>query len=198
MIEINLLPEELKARPKTKKIGLNKIGFDIEARYFIYLILIVLGFLAFIHIYLAGLSLYKNNQLRALTRRWQGVAPQKKILDDFNKEYSIFSSEDRAVKQLLQARLGWAQKLNKLSLLLPAGVWFTDLALSSTDFTLNGSVVSLQKDDMSLINQFMDNLKHDPGFFSDFSSLELSSVQKKTLGGYDITDFILLGTLKPK
>jgi len=198
MIEINPLPEELKVKPKSKKIGLDKIGLGIETKYFIYLPAAVFGFLVLIHIYLAGLSLYRNNQFRALNGKWQSMAPQRKILDDFNKEYSVFFSESKAVKQLLQARENWAQKLNKLSLLLPPGIWFTDLTVSYRDFSLSASVVSLQKDEMGLIKQFMDNLKTDQAFFQDFSGLELGSVQKREVGGYDITDFILTGTLKSK
>lgn len=196
MIEINLIPEDLITKPKGKKIGLGGLG--IEPKHAIYLVPLVLGFVLLIHVYLAGLMILKNHQFAALTKKWQNLAPQRKVLEEFNKEYSIFSSEAQSVKQLIQRRLNWAEKLNKLSSLLPSGIWFTEVSASPKDFTLRGSAVSLQKDEMSLIKQFMDNLKQDSAFFKDFNNLELGSVQKKTIGGYDIAEFILTGTLKSK
>ncbi|OGX18542.1 MAG: hypothetical protein A3K83_07630 [Omnitrophica WOR_2 bacterium RBG_13_44_8b] len=191
MIEINLAPEELKTKPRDKKTG-----FGLEPRYFIYLLPAVLGLLIFVHIYLAGLLMFKNSQLSSLNKKWQGMTSQRKVLDDFNKEYSLFSSEAQSVKQLSQRRVTWAKKLNNLSLSLPSGIWFREVSITPKDFTLHGSAVSLQKVEMGLIKQFMDNLKHDSGFFSDFTTLELSSVQKKTIGGYEVAEFILTGALK--
>jgi len=56
--------------------------------------------------------------------------------------------------------------------------------------------VSLQQEEMNAINKFMDNLKKDSVFLKDFSNLELTSVQKKVIGGYDIADFVLSAKLK--
>ena len=193
MIELNLLPDELKVKPRGKRAGL-----DIESKYFIYLIPLVLGLAILVHVYLAGLLIAKNHQLKVLDKKWQGLSPQRKVLEDFNKQYSLFSAEAQTVKQLMQRRLNWAEKLNKLSSLLPAGIWFTEVSVSGRDFSLRGSAVSLEKDDMSLIKQFLDNLKADPRFFGDFNTIELGSVQRKTVGGYDVAEFNLSGTLKSK
>ena len=191
MIEINLVPEEFKLKPKDKKMS-----FGFAPKYFTYMVPAVLGLLIFVHIYLAGLLMLKNSQLGSLNKKWQGMASQRKVVEDFNKEYSLFSSEAQAVKQLSQRRVTWAKKLNNLSLLLPPGIWFTELSVSPKDFTLHCAVVSLEKNEMGLINQFMDNLKHDSDFFKDFTALDLSSVQKKTIGGYEVAEFILTGALK--
>ncbi len=193
MIEINLLPEELKSRPRARRIGAR-----IEPGHFIYLLPFVLGFLILIHIYLAGLAIFKERQLAVLTRNWERLAAQRKVLANFNKEYSLYSSEAQGMKQLFEKRLSWAQKLNKMSLLLPAGVWFREISVTPKDFSLQGSVVCLQKNDMSLIKQFIDNLKQDADFVKDFGTFELSSVQKKNIGSYGVSDFVLAGTFKSK
>jgi len=193
MIEINLLPEELKAKSKAKKFGVG-----IEIKYFLYLIPFVVGLLICVHIYLAILNITKNNQLRTLNNKWQELQPQRKILEDFNKEYAILSEDAAAIQQLTKQRINWAEKLNKLSVNLPSGIWFNEISIFSRDFTLQGSVVSLQKEELSLINKLIDSLKNDTTFFKDLNNLELSSVQKKIIGGYDIADFILQGTLKSK
>jgi Tfp pilus assembly protein PilN len=100
------------------------------------------------------------------------------------------------IQQLIGQRINWAEKLNKLSLNLPSGVWFNEIQVNSKEFILKASVISLQKEEMNLINAFIDNLKNDKDFFKDFNNLELNSAQKRVIGGYDVTDFILVGILK--
>jgi len=108
------------------------------------------------------------------------------------------SEDARAIKQLTDQRIDWAQKLNQLSLKLPSGIWFTSISISPSSLTLSGSVVSLQKQEMALIKRFMDSLKNDKDFFKDFSSLELSSVKTRTIVTYEVVDFNLIGNLKSK
>jgi len=62
-------------------------------------------------------------------------------------------------------------------------------------FSEAGELISLQKEEMNLLNKFIDSLKKDNMFFKDFSALDLSSVQIRSLGGYDILDFSLTGIL---
>jgi hypothetical protein len=95
-------------------------------------------------------------------------------------------------------KLNWSEKLNKLSLNLPSGIWFNELSVSKKDFILKGSVLSLQKEEMNLVNKFIDSLKKDMVFFKDFTRLELSSIQMKTVVGYDVFDFVLTGKLKSR
>jgi hypothetical protein len=51
---------------------------------------------------------------------------------------------------------------------------------------------------MNLIKAFMDNLKQENVFIRDFNNLELGTVQRRTIGGYEIADFSLSGTLRQK
>ena len=202
MIEINLLPEELKVKVKSRPkkeggaAGSGPIAF--EPKYLVYLIPFILAVLLCTHIYLGLVYLVKTGQLRQLNGRWQSLEPQRKELEAFNAEYAVISEDSKAMQQILQSRINWAQKLNLLSLGIPSGVWYSEISITPNDFTLNGSVVALQKEELTLVNKLISNLKNDNNFFKDFSNLELNSVQKKTIGGYDIFDFILQGSLRSK
>ena len=89
------------------------------------------------------------------------------------------------------------KKLNRLSLDLPSGIWFNEISANlKKEFILRGSVVSLKKEEMLLINQFIDNLKKDTDFFKDFSKLEMTSAQSGEIGGYEVNDFVISGVLK--
>lgn len=189
MIEINLLPEELKLKTR-------KAISDIKLRRILYLLPLFFGILIMIHIYLAGALIIKNIQLNSLNNKWQMLKPQRKLVEDFNKECEGLSQDAKIIQQLISQRINWSEKLNKLSLNLPSGIWFNEISLSRKDFVLKASVVSLQKEEISQIYKLTDNLKNDRDFFKDFNDLELSSVKRKVVGGYDVVDFILTGKLK--
>ena len=201
MIEINLLPEELRVKTRTKNLEhavVAKPAAFSQEQLFIYAIPILLGVLVCVHIYFAVISVSKNSQLVTLNRRWIELTPQKKAFDEFNNEYSSISQDAGLIKLLSSKRILWAQKLNKLSLNLPSGVWFNEITISAKDIVIQGSVISLAKEEVNLINKLLENLKGTAEFSNDFVSFELSNVQKKNIGGYDIADFILTGALKVK
>lgn len=201
MIEINLLPEELRVKIKgrnSEQAIVSSPKVLIQEQVFIYAILAMLVLFILAHFYFAALLISKNGQLVSLNRKWLNLAAQKKALDEFNQEFSSTSKDASVLAQLSRQRIIWAQKLNALSLYLPAGVWFNDILLNSGNLTIRGSVISLQKEEVGLINRLLDSLKTTLEFSKDFSSFELSSVQKRSLGGYDIADFVLVGILKSK
>ncbi len=201
MIEINLLPQELRVKTKEKAPEQFMVtimtGFSRD-KLFIYAIPVLLGLFVLAHLYFAVIGIAKGGQLVSLKRKWMALEPQKKIVDEFNQQYSVVSQDASLTQLLISQRILWAQKLNKLSLNLPAGVWFNDITLSKQNLTIQGSVTSLQKEELSLINKLLDNLKSDQEFFKDFSNFELSNAQKRAVGSYDIADFVLLGVLKAK
>ncbi|MCG2714203.1 MAG: PilN domain-containing protein [Candidatus Omnitrophica bacterium] len=201
MIEINLLPEELRVKIKTKSAEYSTVtkpaAFSQE-QLFVYAIPILLFVLVCAHIYFAVISISKNNQLVALNRKWVELAPQKKGVDEFNNEYSAVSQDASLAQLLTGKRILWAEKLNKLSLNLPSGVWFNEITINAKDIVIQGSVISFAKEEVNLINKLLENLKEDSEFSKDFVSFELSNVKKKNVGGYDIADFILTGALKVK
>lgn len=193
MIEINLLPEEFKIKPKAKKIAV-----AVEVKYFLYLIPFILGILVCVYIYLLGLNLFKNAQLARLNANWQKLEPEREKLEGFKKQYALLNEDVKIIEQLTKQSIGWSEKLNKLSLLLPYGVWFSEISVTPSDFVLHGSVVSLQKDGMGLITEFIEKIKKDAAFSEDFKNLELSSTQSKAIGGYDILDFVLNSVINVK
>ncbi|MBU3959114.1 MAG: hypothetical protein KKE91_04585 [Candidatus Omnitrophica bacterium] len=189
MIEINLLPEELKLKRK-------KTGQEIKSRQILSLIPLFFVILLIIHTFLAGVLIVKNLELKILRDKWQVLTPQRQLVQDYKKKYAGFSENARLIQQLISRRVNWSRKLNSLSLNLPSGVWFNDISITPGEFIVRASVVSLQKEEMLLINKFIDSLKEDEVFFKDFNNLELTSAQRKIVSGYDIVDFILAGQIR--
>lgn len=189
MITINLLPQEL--RNQDRKVGM-------DPKFLLYFIPLAFALIICVHIYLAAFIIIKNYQFHLLNNKWKSLEPKRKILENFKNKYELLSADVQAIQQLIAQRINCSEKLNKLSINLPSGVWFNEISISSKDFILKGSVVSLKKEEMVLINKFMNNLKNDASFSKDFSNLELSSIQRRTVSNYDIVDFILVGSLTAK
>ncbi|RKY29889.1 MAG: hypothetical protein DRP74_08050, partial [Candidatus Omnitrophota bacterium] len=184
MIEINLLPDELKPKAKSKVVAIS--GSDPTK--FLYLIPLAFAILLIIHILLFFTNSIKQAQLGCLNRRWSEFAPQRQQFESFSKEYESLIADTKLVQELTRKRIAWSQKLNKLSQYLPEGVWFNELILNKKSFLLQGSAVSLQRQELNLIRSFIDSLKNDRSFFEDFANLELTTIQKRVIAGYDVLD----------
>ena len=149
-----------------------------------------------VHIVIAILGAASFGEQSALKGKWEKMLPERKALEEFNSEHVLYSGDARDIQKLVSERINWAEKLNRLSLVLPSGMWFESISVSGKAFNLHGKVVSLAKEEVSLLRNFVDEIKNKPDFIKNFSSLELSSIQKETIGGYEVADFNLAGVLK--
>lgn len=186
MIEINLLPEELQA-PTPGKFQHRQILYFIPA---VFIILII------VHIFLGMSNIFLGFKYTHLSQEWKKLQPQAKQIEEVRKEYNSYSQDITAIEQFVKQRVTWAEKLNLLSRNLPSGVWFNEIFISNKQFILRGSVLSLEKQELTIINKFLTNLKNDSNFFGDFIKLELGPLKKDNIAGYDVLNFSLEGTLR--
>jgi hypothetical protein len=200
MIEINLLPEDLRNKlVKASKPEVVKNPVEgLEPKHYVVIVPAVLILLIFIHLLLGVFSIVKTGQLHMLRSKWQKLEPQRKALDEYNSEFAAVSEDAQILQQLLRDRIVWSEKLNKMSLKLPRGVWFNSLTVNQKELVIKGSVVSLNKEELGMIKELIESHKSDPEFIKNFNNLEMVSAEKKTIGSYDITDFTLSASLKTK
>jgi Tfp pilus assembly protein PilN len=194
MIEINLLPQELKS--KAKKTGVDYTYLTFAACILIFAIVILLHLCLFLF---TGIRSYQVGRINSKLHK---LEPQREAVQDFKAGYDMAAQDAATVRQLAAQRIIWSEKLNKLSLNITYGIWFNEISVSPEgNFSLSGSVVSLETSkvgSINLINKFIDNLKKDSGFFKDFDKLEPPSTKTRMVGEYDIRDFTLTGQLKIK
>lgn len=197
MIEINLLPEELRNRiVKPVKAQPVRVGNKPGPQLLILLVPLIFVLLIAAHIFITFIGLARISQVAALNGKWEKMLPERKVLEDFNNEQLLYSGDSQDIQKLLNERVKWAEKLNRLSQVLPPGIWLEAILVSGKTFHLHGKVVSLNKEEVALLRNFIDDLKNRPNFIKNFNSLELSSIQKVTVGGYEVADFNLVGSLK--
>jgi Tfp pilus assembly protein PilN len=173
-----------------------RIKRDDKLRLILFIASAALVILVMLNVYVVFLSAVKEFQLGRLKKKWDGLAKQREKVDQALKLSSNLSQDAKVIQQLVGSKISWSFKMNRLSQLLPGGIWFNQVSFKGANFTLLGSVISLKKEEMALINSFLNNLKQDKLFFADFNNIELTSVQRRVLGGYEISDFVLSGSLK--
>lgn len=187
MIKINLLPQELQKKNES---------FDKTSKKLFFLIPLFICAVLGVHAYLTISVLSLRYQFNNLKTTWDKLEPKRKVLEAFKKEYGTVAQDLQQIEKWNKERVSWSEKLNILSRKLPSGIWFNEISVSPKDFTLKGSVVSPLKQELSLINRFVSNLKAESVFFKDFKNLELGPLQRDVQSGYDIINFTLTGALK--
>ncbi len=189
MIEINLLPDDLRIQKQNASGDLN---------YFIYLIPLFASIIVIVHLYFGLVYLTKTVALTNLNHKWKVLEPQRNKINNLKSESALQSSEEKILKQVNDKLVKWSFVINKLSLELPSGIWFNDLTYDGKNLSIKASVVSLKDEQLDLINKFLDNLKNDKIFMVDFNSLDLGPLQRKSVGSFEVVDFLINGDLKNK
>lgn len=187
MIEINLLPQELKVND-TKK--------SFDTRKLVHAIPLFIALLLVLHIYLGIFNIFLINNYNTYKARWTKLEPQIKALEASDKQKALQSQDAQVIRNYVKDRVSWAKKLNTLSLQLPPGIWFDEIIVINKEFILKATVVSLERQEMNLINKFLNTLKEGSEFSNDFKNLELGSLTRRTISGYDTISFSISGLLK--
>lgn len=185
MIEINLLPEELRSK-KEVNIGLGRIVHFARLGFII---------LAGVHLLLLfSMLLYKYNVGR-LEKTKSRISSQDLDAGPLKKEFSAIEDRIRIISALSKNKSYWAERLDKLSSALPNNIWFNQIRAGSGILDITGSVVSLKADEVKVLNKFLDDLKKDASFYSGFKNIDVVSIGRSSLFGVEVFNFSIRGWL---
>ena len=150
MIEINLLPEELRKKKSEPCFNLNmeseKLKFWIGGGAVGILILIVtMLFLG---------SFIRKAQINGLLAREKNFSSRLSQIDSVNKEIAVLKAKMSILDQLTKRKFLWAEKLNQLSDLALPGIWFTHVYTDSENrLIIEGSVFSKSEEAMASVDR---------------------------------------------
>lgn len=181
MIEINLLPLELREK---KKITLGKFPSSKQ-------ILLALGCLILLHLLLYIFTVLGEVRVNKLNKKWLALASQRAEIAQVKSELAKANENIPLFEQLIKERILWSKKLNKISDLLVSGVWLNEVSLDAGYLIIRASAASRTKDEPALIGKFMQNLKDDTLFSAEFSGIELGPIKKRFIAQTEVMDFIL-------
>ncbi|MBI5144104.1 MAG: PilN domain-containing protein [Candidatus Omnitrophica bacterium] len=127
MIEINLLPEELKKKQERfKKIDISKI--NVQNIQVLYLAACLFGILIIIQIILFFIGIYSKSMLTSLEARYKEIFPKVKEALSLKSQVETINKKITAIDELMVKRFSWAKKLNDLSDTITPGIWLTELS----------------------------------------------------------------------
>lgn len=192
MIEVNLLPPELRKKGSKVKIPIPKESLYLVGGGVIF-------FLLLIHLILMGALATKNVKYMRLNLEWQNMLPNKKRIDTLKEDQKAIADKIRSIDKLTKkGRISWAKKLNIVSDVLPQGVWIRRINFSGSELMIEGSSVSLRGEEVILVNKFASALKNNVDFGLDFQDLEVNSIKRRQIKNIEVADFILIALLKEK
>lgn len=188
MIEINLLPEELRKK-KGPLFDLKNLGIKEEKLKF----LIGGGFIGILILLLLFLSLgsfIRKKQTFALLAKEKAIETQKMQAEEIDKKTSLLRIKMNALSEITTRKFLWAQKLNEFSDLVLPGIWFTRIRTHAENtIVVEGNVISKKEEAMASLGKFMKNMRENVDFFNDFSNIRLESLQRKSIEERDVVDF---------
>ena len=186
MIEINLLPEDLR---KQKKMDL-KLDLEVIGKVKFLAGGVFAGIVIFIIIFLFAGSSIRKKQIIGLMMKEQAISAEKTRAEEANKEIIFLMAKMTELDEIIKTKFNWSRKLNELSDLVLPGIWFTHIYTDAEDrLIIEGSVVSKKEEAMAAVGKFMKDIRKNEPFFKDFSDIKLESVQRKGTGDRDVVDY---------
>jgi len=209
MIELNLLPEDMRAARKKK--AMPKVNIKLPKIPIVPLIITAGSIFIAIHLGLFIFHAIQKNRLTSLQAEKQRLMPQEADAQKLRAEVAKLSKKYAVIDSLASGGFLWSSKLSDLSQAVTDGVWLTSLylqieapdqkaiALSTAGapvprevMVLEGTAVStMPGEETAIVGKFIESLKKHQGFFDDFEEIKLSSIERKKLGEVEVMKFTL-------
>lgn len=201
MIELNLLPKELR---KQKKIVLPDIPILPIA---ISAVAVVVAVHVILYVSVRG----KRTQAARLEKKWEELGPQRRIADKFVEEIQDIESRIKAAKAVATPELSWAELMSGLNLAMVPDVWLSRFKImfgktkgkkqeegSPTALNLAGYALGKSEIATSTVARFINSLKEQEEFSKCFEEIELQNMRNETIDEEEVMAFNLICKFKVK
>jgi Tfp pilus assembly protein PilN len=205
MIEINLLPEEMK-----KKVSpfaqMNFPIFNLQKLPVLTIAAVFAGILVVVQVLVIVMSIYSKVTLNSLAKKYDDLAPKKREADALKAKSDAITKRVNAIDELMGKRLSWAKKLNALSDSMTPGIWLNEMEYDERPVAnvkavkgkvsgipgrllMNGFAAGSGEQGLALIGKFITSLKGNEAFYSDFSDIELIASKSDKVEGQEVMNF---------
>lgn len=200
VIEINLLPQELRKKPPLFS-GLDFKGIDIKS---IPVLKIAAGIgvgLVLIQLAVFLIGIISRVELTAITKKYEAILPEKREADILKAKAADINKRSGAIDELMVKRFSWARKLNILSDCMTPGIWLSKLyyderpvsgqakAVMAGALVISGYASGVGEQGTALIGKFIKSLQDDNDFYSDVASVDLVSTKSDKVDKQDVMSF---------
>jgi Tfp pilus assembly protein PilN len=195
MQKINLLPKDLAPPGLSEELvsSIRKVAIILGAGV---IILVLLG--GILRIELAR----KNKILSKIMTRVKESDLLAENIEDLKRREESLKEELDNIEVYLDRGLIWSNKLIQISNIIPEEVWLTRISFKrekdkKENLNIQGALVPLADTPaINVLSAFMNKLKEDEEFFSDFEDLLIREIRTSTKKSIDIMEFELQLVLK--
>ena len=192
MIEVNLLPEEL--RKKDERIDiLAELPIQRGAIIFVIAFFVIQCLASVYAFYLSSHFKATQAKIEKMTLANKQITEQKAFTMAVKKK--IEKGEVVAHRPFY-----WAAFLNALSDSTTKGIWFTSISVFNdgkvSQLKLQGSVYSGGGEETAYIGKFIKELKSNAFFNEVFEEIQLPPINQKKIKDFDVYDFTILCNFK--
>ncbi len=201
MIELNLLPKELR---KKKRLALPEIPILPIA-------IGVVSVVVLLQVILFGFMRSRKTRLRRLEEKWEQLEPQRKVIDKVIKGIKGTESHVKVIKDIEALEVDWAELLSGLNQAMIPNVWLSEFKPAfkkpkkgkkktgvPASLALTGYALGSGETATATVAKFIDSLKMVEEFSKYFNDVGLGSMHKQTLDGEDVMKFSLICKFKAK
>jgi len=205
MIELNLLPPEL--RKKKKLLG------EMPRIPFIPIAIGVVAALVVINTFLMMILAGERGSLRGIEEKWEQMQPQRQKTGKIAKGITDFEKKVLAVRKIAKGRIDWAQLLNGLNQAVIPNIWLSDLGLEFTEesgdarrararpeevkrgypvsLVLSGYALGTGEQATLHVAKFITSMERNKDFSDYFEKIELESMKNRKFDGDEVMMFNL-------
>ena len=213
MIDINLLPEELKASRRKAGFSLGAIKGLFASTDFKLgsLAAWLAAFLIFLQSIILVSQISSRIRLNILKSGYSKMSLKKHDVDSIKAEIDAISRKSPLIDSALTRGFSWAQKLNALSDSMTPGIWMAELSYDETSLQkkeanksaravkakkslirslmLSGYAYTAGEDPTAAIGKFISSLKANRNFYDGFQNIAIESIKGEKIENQEVMSF---------
>ena len=197
MIEINLLPEELRKVQKSTS--------QIPDMPLIPIIAGVIGIFIMLNLLLSVIG-YKNGVLeKHYNKKWEQMNPERIQTGRIFRETKTLQRKLNAINKIDKPLVSWTQIMNGLNQAMTTRVWLSNLEVGHeiksikrgvsisipVSLEINGYALGTSGQATSQVAKFITSLKGNNDFSQFFDAIELEKLSKNEIAGKEVMTFNL-------
>ena len=194
MIQINLLPDELKKKKRK--------AFDWKKFPLLPILMTIFLGVVFFHFLIIGVTVLTGMQRSRIQAEWKKFEPEKNKFDKLKQDVAELNNIVHVVEALTEYRILWAKALNELSDSVPSNVWLSSLYFDERGdlslLVLEGYASSASEEGASYVARFIKLLEDNSVINMLCSEIELGSMKQFLIDGKEVMYFTLTCTFAIK
>ena len=199
MIELNLLPKELRRKEKRQLPCIKVVPIAAG----------IVGALIALHVVLVIFSFGSSLSFKRSTARWEELRPQKEQTERTAAEVADIEKKMNAVRKIASPPLDWVRMLGGLNEAVIPNVWLFEFKPGASRgarqdkfsgvpkyIEISGYALGKSEVATSHVAKFINSLKKTADFSDYFDEIELEAVNSKVIAGEEAMVFKLTCTVK--